>query len=68
MSDVHKVTQGLTAEQVESFKENGFLGPFDLSAEDGAPLVWSQAMIDMVTSENKILRVTIISTISSQPP
>ena len=40
-SVVHKVTQGLTAEQVESFKENGFLGPFDLYAEDEAPLVWS---------------------------
>ena len=60
-SVVHKVNQGLTAEQAESFKENGFLGPFDLYAEDGAPLVWSQAMIDMVTSANKPHNSTIIN-------
>ncbi|MFD2467883.1 chlorinating enzyme [Amycolatopsis silviterrae] len=59
MSDT--VTRGLTAEEVESFKENGFLGPFDLYAEDEAPLVWSQAMIDMVTSENKPHDSTIIN-------
>ncbi|AXB41486.1 hypothetical protein A4R43_02220 [Amycolatopsis albispora] len=53
--------RGLTAEQVESFNENGFLGPFDLYAEDEAPLVWSQAMIDMVTSENKPHDSTIIN-------
>ncbi|BCJ44498.1 non-ribosomal peptide synthase [Actinoplanes ianthinogenes] len=45
--------RGLTAEQVESFNQNGFLGPFDLYAEDEAPQVWSQAMIEMVTSANK---------------
>jgi hypothetical protein len=33
-SIVHNVTQGLTAEQVESFKENGSLGPFDLYASN----------------------------------
>ncbi|MFI5915870.1 phytanoyl-CoA dioxygenase family protein [Dactylosporangium sp. NPDC051541] len=45
--------RGLTAEQVESFNANGFLGPFDLYAEQEAPLVWSQAMTEMVTSANK---------------
>ncbi len=55
------VTRGLTAEQVESFKKNGFLGPFDLYSEDEAPLVWSQAMIEMVTSANKPHDSTIIN-------
>jgi len=60
-SSIQTAAQGLTAEQVESFKENGFIGPFDLYAEDEAPLVWSQAMIDMVTSENKPHNSTIIN-------
>ncbi|GAB3529810.1 chlorinating enzyme [Phytohabitans suffuscus] len=54
-------TLGLTAEQVEFFKENGFVGPFDLYSEDEAPLVWSQAMIDMVKSKNKPHSSTIIN-------
>jgi non-heme Fe2+,alpha-ketoglutarate-dependent halogenase len=60
-SVVQKVTQGLTAEQVQFFTENGFIGPFDLYSEEEAPLVWSQAMIDMVTSENKPHDSTIIN-------
>jgi non-haem Fe2+, alpha-ketoglutarate-dependent halogenase len=54
-------TSGLTPEQVESFKENGFIGPFDLYPEDDAPLVWNQAMIEMVTSKNKPHNSTIIN-------
>ena len=54
-------TRGLTAEQVEFFKENGFVGPFDLYSEEEAPLIWSQAMIEMVTSENKPHNSTIIN-------
>jgi non-haem Fe2+, alpha-ketoglutarate-dependent halogenase len=46
-------TLGLTDEQIESFKENGFLGPFDLYSEEEAPLIWNQAMIEMVASKNK---------------
>jgi len=61
-SVVHNTTtQGLTAEQVQSFTDNGFLGPFDLYTEDEAPLIWSQAMIDMVTSQNKPHNSTIIN-------
>jgi chlorinating enzymes len=60
-SIIQTATQGLTAEQVESFKENGFLGPFDLYSEEEAPLVWSQAMIEMVTSANKPHNSTIIN-------
>ncbi|MEV5886569.1 chlorinating enzyme [Streptomyces sp. NPDC052020] len=51
----------LTPEQVEFFKENGFVGPFDLYSEDEAPLLWNQAMIEMVTSENKPHDSTIIN-------
>ena len=60
-SNIQAATQGLTAEQVVSFKENGFLGPFDLYAEEEAPLVWSQGMIEMVTSQNKPHDSTIIN-------
>lgn len=54
-------TLGLTAEQVESFAENGFIGPFDLYPEEEAPLIWNQAMIEMVTSRNKPHNSTIIN-------
>lgn len=52
---------GLTPEQVESFKQNGFIGPFDLYAEDEATLLWNQAVIEMVTSKNKPHNSTIIN-------
>jgi non-heme Fe2+,alpha-ketoglutarate-dependent halogenase len=54
-------TLGLTAEQTEFFKENGFVGPFDLYSEEEAPLIWNQAMIEMVTSKNKPHNSTIIN-------
>jgi non-heme Fe2+,alpha-ketoglutarate-dependent halogenase len=54
-------TLGLTAEQVESFAENGFIGPFDLYPEDEAPLIWNQALIEMVTSRNKPHNSAIIN-------
>src|SRR5262245_30393518 len=45
-------TLGLNADQVEFFKENGFIGPFDLYSEEEAPLIWNQGMIEMVKSKN----------------
>jgi non-heme Fe2+,alpha-ketoglutarate-dependent halogenase len=54
-------TLSLTAEQVESFKKNGFIGPFDLYSEEEAPLLWNQAMIEMVTSKNKPHNSTTIN-------
>lgn len=54
-------TQGLTPEQVQSFADNGFIGPFDLYTEEEAPLVWNQAMIEMVTSKNKPHESTVIN-------
>ncbi|WP_160330172.1 chlorinating enzyme [Streptomyces roseifaciens] len=52
---------GLTEEQIEFFKENGFVGPFDLYSEEEAPLLWNQAMIEMVTSANKPHNSTVIN-------
>jgi non-heme Fe2+,alpha-ketoglutarate-dependent halogenase len=52
---------GLTDEQVEFFKENGFVGPFDLYSPEEAPLKWNQAKIEMVLSENKPHDSTIIN-------
>ena len=52
---------GLTDEQVEFFKENGFVGPFDLYSEEEAPMLWNQAMIEMVTSPNKPHNSTVIN-------
>lgn len=53
--------QGLTDEQVEFFRENGFVGPFDLYDEDEAPLLWNQAKIEMVLSQNKPHNSTVIN-------
>jgi non-haem Fe2+, alpha-ketoglutarate-dependent halogenase len=53
--------RGLTPEQVASFQDNGFIGPFDLYEEDEAPLIWNRAMIEMVTSKNKPHDSTIIN-------
>jgi non-haem Fe2+, alpha-ketoglutarate-dependent halogenase len=52
---------GLTPEQVKSFDENGFIGPFDLYPEHEAPLIWNQALIEMVTSRNKPHNSTVIN-------
>jgi non-haem Fe2+, alpha-ketoglutarate-dependent halogenase len=52
---------GLTPEQVQSFADNGFIGPFDLYDEDEAPLIWNKALIEMVTSKNKPHNSTIIN-------
>jgi non-haem Fe2+, alpha-ketoglutarate-dependent halogenase len=59
MSDTKEL--GLTDEQVEFFKENGFVGPFDLYTADEAPRKWSQAMIEMALSKNKPHNSTIIN-------
>ncbi|MCD0453403.1 chlorinating enzyme [Actinocorallia sp. API 0066] len=52
---------GLTDEQVAFFRENGFVGPFDLYSEEEAPLLWNQAKIEMVLSQNKPHNSTIIN-------
>lgn len=52
---------GLTDEQVTFFKENGFVGPFDLYPPDEAPLLWNQAKIEMVLSANKPHESTVIN-------
>ena len=52
---------GLTTEQVEFFKENGFVGPFDLYTPDEAKRKWSKAMIEMALSKNKPHNSTIIN-------
>jgi non-heme Fe2+,alpha-ketoglutarate-dependent halogenase len=52
---------GLTDEQVTFFKENGFVGPFDLYEPGDAPRKWSQAMIEMALSKNKPHNTTIIN-------
>lgn len=52
---------GLTDEQVTFFKDNGFVGPFDLYPADDAPLRWNQAKIEMVLSANKPHNSTVIN-------
>lgn len=51
----------LTDEQVAFFKENGFVGPFDLYDPDDAPMRWNRAKIEMVLSPNKPHDSTIIN-------
>lgn|GEM_PF-1914524 len=54
-------TRGLTEAEIEFFKENGFVGPFDLYPSDVAPELWDQAKIEMVFSENKPHESTVIN-------
>jgi len=43
----------LTDEQVKFFKDNGFVGPFDLYEPDDAVRRWNKAKLEMVLSKNK---------------
>jgi len=43
----------LTAVELESFKQNGFVGPFPLYEPADAVRRWNQAKIEMVLSKNK---------------
>lgn len=54
-------TLGLTAEQVQFFKDNGFVGPFDLYPADEVPRIWGKAMIEMALSKNKPHHSNIIN-------
>lgn len=58
---IDEATLGLTSQQVELFKKNGFAGPFDLYSEEDALLIWNQALIEMVTSRTKPHNSTIIN-------
>ncbi|HEY6925398.1 MAG TPA: chlorinating enzyme [Steroidobacteraceae bacterium] len=53
MSDNIDNEHGLTAAQIESFKENGFVGPFTLYTPEEAVRRWNQAKVEMVLSKNK---------------
>jgi non-heme Fe2+,alpha-ketoglutarate-dependent halogenase len=53
--------RGLTDEQVAFFKDNGFVGPFDLYDPAEAPTLWDRAKIEMVVSKNKPHESTIIN-------
>ncbi|MFG6199793.1 chlorinating enzyme [Nonomuraea sp. JJY05] len=55
------LTDGLTAEQVQFFKDNGYVGPFDLYEPDEAQKIWSKAMIEMALSKNKPHNSTVIN-------
>ena len=54
-------TLGLTPAEVQSFKDNGFVGPFDLYSPAEAQRIWSTAMIEMALSKNKPHNSTIIN-------
>jgi non-heme Fe2+,alpha-ketoglutarate-dependent halogenase len=51
----------LTDSQVQFFKDNGYVGPFDLYDPDDAPLRWDRAKIEMVVSANKPHDSTVIN-------
>jgi non-heme Fe2+,alpha-ketoglutarate-dependent halogenase len=53
MSKVDADEYGLTESEIESFKENGFIGPFTLYSPEEAVRLWNQAKIEMVLSKNK---------------
>lgn len=51
----------LTPEEVASFNENGFIGPFDLYDPAEAPGLWNKAVVEMATSKNKPHNSTVIN-------
>jgi non-heme Fe2+,alpha-ketoglutarate-dependent halogenase len=55
------VTEGLTEGEVQSFCDNGFIGPFDLYDQEDAVRRWNRAKIEMVLSKNKPHHSTIIN-------
>lgn len=52
---------GLTTEEITSFKDDGFVGPFDLYTPQEASRIWNQAMIEMALSKNKPHNSNIIN-------
>jgi non-heme Fe2+,alpha-ketoglutarate-dependent halogenase len=58
---VTEIAGGLSEAEVASFRQNGFIGPFDLYEPTEAPRRWNQAKIEMVLSANKPHNSTIIN-------
>jgi non-heme Fe2+,alpha-ketoglutarate-dependent halogenase len=52
---------GLTASELESFQQNGFVGPFPLYSPEDAIKRWNQAKLEMVLSKNKPHNSTIMN-------
>ena len=52
---------GLTDAEVTFFKDNGFVGPFDLYEADDAVRRWNKAKLEMVLSKNKPHQSQIIN-------
>jgi non-heme Fe2+,alpha-ketoglutarate-dependent halogenase len=61
MSVVEQDDYSLTQAEIDSFKENGYLGPFTLYSPEEAIQKWSQAKIEMVLSPNKPHNSTILN-------
>lgn len=55
------LAEGLSEAEVESFCDNGFIGPFDLYSPDEAVRLWNKAKIEMVVSRNKPHNSTVIN-------
>jgi len=53
--------QPLTEEELKSFQENGFVGPFDLYEAEEAVMKWNKAKIEMALSQNKPHNSTVIN-------
>jgi hypothetical protein len=51
----------LTASEIASFKQNGFVGPFPLYTPEDAVRRWNQAKLEMVLSKNKPHNSTVIN-------
>jgi non-heme Fe2+,alpha-ketoglutarate-dependent halogenase len=61
VTDIAQLAGGLSATEVQFFKDNGFVGPFDLYEPEDAVRRWNKAKIEMVLSPNKPHNSTIIN-------
>ncbi|SIK04265.1 chlorinating enzymes [Mycobacteroides abscessus subsp. bolletii] len=51
----------LSTEEIQSFNDNGFIGPFDLYDPADAPRLWNKAKVEMVVSPKKPHNSTVIN-------
>lgn len=52
---------GLTEEELDFFRENGFVGPFTVYEEEEAITKWTRAKMEMVVSQNKPHNSTVLN-------
>jgi non-haem Fe2+, alpha-ketoglutarate-dependent halogenase len=61
MANTNGGPQGLSDAEIQSFKDNGFVGPFPLYTPEEAVKMWNKAIFEMALSKHKPHESTIIN-------